>query len=76
MKTERKTETCPYCGNERPIPIYAFAHWSDLFTVTCGNQACGKKYSFFKGETMVMPQPRKKRMGNAKRAGQESTRSI
>lgn len=53
-----EVEKCPYCSNERPIPMYAYGHWDELFTVTCGS--CGKRYSFYQGNTAIMRQPRKR----------------
>jgi hypothetical protein len=64
-----KTEKCPYCGAERQIPMYAYAHWNDLFTVTCENKACGKTYSFFQGTTAEIVQRKKSK---AELAGKDS----
>jgi hypothetical protein len=49
-------DKCPYCGTERKLPAYVYAHWTELFTVICENSECKKKYSFFQGHTDKLTQ--------------------
>jgi uncharacterized CHY-type Zn-finger protein len=45
--------------------MYAYAHWNDVFTVTC--ESCNKQFRFFQGHTSVTRKPRRAEKGKVGR---------
>lgn len=54
MKTDDGTYIkCPHCKLDHRLPMCVFAHWSDVYTVTCENEGdkkgCNKKFHLQEG---------------------------
>jgi transcription elongation factor Elf1 len=60
-----KTFKCPHCETEHKIPMYAYAHWNDVFTVTC--ESCNKQFRFFQGRTNLVRTRRRAEKGKVGR---------
>lgn len=53
MKTDGTYIKCPHCKLDHRLPMCVFAHWSDVYTVTCENEGdkkgCNKKFHLQEG---------------------------